>query len=120
MTGSIIVWCAPPILLGIALAWAAGPALELGGPWRQLRRGIFAMTIVALLGPLLALYQVSQALAGEGPAEAEERATLLASTISESLNLGAFVFMLGLVGQLLALGFVLAGRKRVKRSDEPS
>ena len=74
MVGSIIVWCAPPILLGIALALAAGPAVELGGPWAYVRRGILAVTIVALLGPLLALYQVTQVLAAEGPAEAEEGA----------------------------------------------
>ncbi len=73
---------------------------------------MLAVTIVALLGPLLALYQVTQALAAEGPAEAGERASALAMAISESLNLGAFVFVLGLLGQLAALGFVLAGRKR--------
>lgn len=117
MVGSIVVWCAPPILLGIALAWAAGPAVELGRHWRHLRRGIAAVTIVALLGPLLALYQVTQALAAEELAAPEERANLLSSAISQSLNLGAFVFMLGLVGQLVALGFVLAGRKRVKRAE---
>ncbi len=117
MVGAMVVWCAPPVLLGLALAWAAGPAVELGGHWQHLRRGIVAVTIVALLGPLLALYQVTQALAAQGPAAAEERATMLASAISESLNLGAFIFMLGLVGQLVALGFVLAGRKRVKRAD---
>jgi len=117
MIGSIIVWCAPPVLLGIALAWAAGPVAELGGPWRHLRRGIAAVTIVALLGPVLALYQVTQALAAQGPAAGDDRATLLASAISESLNLGAFVFMLGLVGQLVALGFVLTGRKRTEQAE---
>lgn len=117
MIGSIVVWCAPPVLLGIALAWAAGPAVQLGGQWGYLRRGILAVTIVALLGPLLALYQVTQALAAEGPAEVEERATALATAISESLDLGAFVFMLGLVGQLVALGFVISGRNRARAVD---
>ena len=114
MNAFLVTWSALPLAFGIALLLVARPAMQMGGRWTHLRWAIPVATVIGILGPVLALVSVATAMTTVPEAAPDRRATLLAQNISEALNLGGFVFLIGLALQLTLLAVAIRGRRKAR------